>query len=444
MSISKLINNVRKSIFHSSDDKVSPEDKIAAFCIIFSLVNSFMLIFFNRAILDNYSLFLVSFLLLLITFGSTVLMFFKINLNLLANISLGSLGAIYLPLTWFYSGGIYGVSPMIMFMLIIFNAILNTGLWRSIVSIVQLAIAVILLIYSHSNPESIIESGQSLYGEFGIILNILYIFIATTAVIFYFADQNREAVKKVEEANDRLKNANSEVFEAARTQRELISNLSHDLNTPITLISGYASALSEGLVTKENQKKYLELIEKKSIDLSNLIDDLIELSNLETTQIKLKIVEYNIHSLIEEVYHRFKDEVVEKGLKFDIKELDNKLSYKNVLIDRKQINKVFSNLIYNSLKHTNEGFITIRVKTNNDFAIIEVEDSGKGISEEQLPFVFDRFYKGSISRNSEKSGSGLGLHISKKIVSLHNGEIWAKSDENSGATFVFTIPLAKN
>lgn len=443
MSISKFINSIIKSIFNNSDDEIFPDDKIAVFCIIFSLVNSIILIFFNRAILDAYSLYLISFLLLIITFSSSILMFFKINLKFLANISLGSLGVIYIPITWFYSGGIYGISPMIMFMLIIFNAILNTGLWRSIVSIIQFVIAAILLIYSHSNPESIVDSGQALYGEFGIILNILYIFIATTLVIFYFTDQNREAVKIVEQANNRLRNANTEVFEAARTQRELISNLSHDLNTPITLISGYASALSEGLVKEENQKKYLDLIEKKSIDLSNLIDDLIELSNLETAQLKLEIAEYNVHSLIEEVYHRFKGEVLEKGLEFKVKELDKKLSYKNILIDRKQINKVFSNLIYNSLKHTEEGHIMIRVKTDNDFVVVEVEDSGKGISEEQLPFVFDRFYKGSISRNSEKSGSGLGLHISKKTISLHNGNIWAESKEDAGATFIFTLPLSK-
>jgi signal transduction histidine kinase len=439
----KLIEKVKYLIFNTTEEKVPPESKIAAFCIVFSLVNSSILIFFNRAILDTYSLYLISFLLLVITFASTVLMFFKVNLKVLANISLGSLGVIYIPITWFYSGGIYGIAPMIMFMLIIFNAILNVGLWRLIVSIVQFGIAAVLLIYSHANPDSLVDTGHTLYGEFGIILNILYIFIATTLVIFYFADQNREAIKKVEQANTKLKNANSEVFEAAKTQRELISNLSHDLNTPITLISGYASALSEGLVKEDNQQKYLELIEKKSIDLSNLIDDLIELSNLETAQLRLNLDAYNIHSLVEEIYHRYKDEILEKGLEFKVEELDNSALYKNILIDKKQISKVFSNLIYNSLKHTEKGHIIIRVKTDKTNAIFEVEDTGKGITQEQLPFVFDRFYKGSISRNSEKSGSGLGLHISKKIINLHDGKIWAKSEKNSGATFIFTIPLAK-
>ncbi len=437
-----LLNKVKNLIFGSSE-KITPDNKIAVFCIIFSLANSTILIFFNRSILDTYSLYLISFLLLVITFASSVLMFFDFNLKVLANINLGSLGTIYIPITWFFSGGIYGIAPMIMFMLIIFNAILNVGLWRMIVSIVQFGIAAVLLIYSHANPESLVDTGQTLYGEFGIILNILYIFLATTLVIYYFADQNREAIEKVEQANEKLKNANTEVFEAAKTQRELISNLSHDLNTPITLISGYASALSEGLVKKENQQKYLELIEKKSIDLSNLIDDLIELSNLETAQLKLELKEYNVHSLIEEIYHRYKDEVFERGLEFKVEEKSNSVLYKDILIDRKQINKVFSNLIYNSLKHTESGHIILRVRIYKDDVIFEVEDTGKGIEKEQLPFVFDRFYKGSISRNSEKSGSGLGLHISKKIITLHNGDIWAKSEENKGATFIFTVPLVK-
>lgn len=438
MNYSKILHKINILIFHESEGNSSLEEKLSIFCIVFSLINSFILIFMNKSFLSSYYLHLLSFLLLIITFSSTVLMFFKVNLKLLANISLVVLGLIYIPIIWILSEGIYGTVPLTMFMLIIFNATINTGLWRIIITTIQFVTITILLFYSYFYID------LSFSNSFELIFNVLSLFVATTLVVYFSTYQNRKANEKVIRANEKLQNANTEAQEAAKIQRELVSNLSHDLNTPITLISGYASAISEGLVKEENQKQYLELIEKKSIDLSNLIDDLIELSNLETAQIEMKFVTYNVHSLIEEVYYNFKDAILEKGLEFKVEELDSDLLYQNIHIDYKQINKVFSNLIYNSLKHTQEGHIFVKAKNNGDYVVFEIEDTGKGIEKKHLPYVFDRFYKGSASRNSEKSGSGLGLHIAKKIVSLHNGQIWATSVKGSGATFIFTLPLAKD
>jgi signal transduction histidine kinase len=443
--VNNLIAFLNEQIFiNRKDQSDDVERKIAVFIIVFSFINSLLLLSLNHLISEFFYLNLASFILLAISFFSLILLFTKVELIILANISLASLSFIYIPIMWVFSGGLNGVAPMVMFILIVFNSAINKGFTRYLGAFLQIFIIGFLLHFGQTNPNILAYYTTSSRSDFGIIINILYFFIATILIISFFIDKNKRALEEVEAANIRLQKANTEVADAARVQRELISNLSHDLNTPITLISGYAAALKEGLVNEENYNKYLELIEKKSLDLSYLVDDLIELSNLETAQIELNRTNYNVHSLIEEVYHKYKDEILEKGLEFTVSLGDQSLAFKELTIDYRQVQKLFSNLIYNALKHTDKGSIKIKIDYyDKNEILIEVADTGTGIQEEQLPFLFDRFYKGSISRNSEKAGSGLGLHISKKIVQMHGGKIWAENKSRQGANFFFTLPLKK-
>lgn len=223
---------------------------------------------------------------------------------------------------------------------------------------------------------------------------------------------------------------------------ELISNISHDLKTPLTAIKGYAEGILDGVAdTPEKQNKYIRTIYTKASDMSVLVDELSFY-----TKVDSNIVTYNFEKLDIDAY--FTDCVDEQSLDMEVKNI--RLTYESatgedcrVAADPEQLRRVVNNIIGNSVKYMDkpEGIIRIRACRNEGFVRISITDNGSGIDEKDLPYVFDRFYRADASRNSSKGGSGLGLAIAKKIIEDHGGEIWAQSGEDGGTAIVFTLPL---
>ena len=253
-------------------------------------------------------------------------------------------------------------------------------------------------------------------------------------------DEIGELCRNFEEMRYRLKQSEEEMLAGEKENRVLISNISHDLKTPITAIKGYVEGLMDGVAdTPKKQEKYIRTIYNKANEMDTLINELTLYSRIDTNRIP-----YNFNRI--NVADYFDDCVEEVGLDLEAKNI--KLTYidyadKDVLIiaDPEQLRRVINNIISNSVKYLDkkQGFINIRIRDVGDFIQVEIEDNGRGIAGKDLPYIFDRFYRTDASRNSSTGGSGIGLSIVKKIIEDHGGKIWAHSKEGTGTIMYFVI-----
>ena len=242
-----------------------------------------------------------------------------------------------------------------------------------------------------------------------------------------------ELAANYEDMRLRLKESTEEKLQRENQNKELISNISHDLKTPITAIKGYVEGIIDGIAnTPEKQDKYIRTIYNKANDMDRLINELSLYSGIDTNRIP-----YNFHRL--NVADYFQDCLEDLGL--DLESENIELNYSNlvppetmVIADPEQLKRVVNNIVNNSVKYQDKkrGEIDIRILDEIDSIRIEIEDNGRGIAQRDLPKIFERFYRTDASRNSTKGGSGIGLSIVKKIVEDHGGYIWATSKEGEG------------
>lgn len=243
-----------------------------------------------------------------------------------------------------------------------------------------------------------------------------------------------------EEMRKRLKESAEEKVAFDKENKELISNISHDLKTPITAIKGYVEGIQDGVASSpEKLNKYIRTIYNKANDMDRLIDELTFYSKIDTNKIPYNFSKINVAEY-------FGDCVEEVGLDMETRGIE--LGYFNyvdedvvVIADAEQMKRVINNIIGNSLKYLDKkkGILNIRIKDDGDFIQVIIEDNGKGIAAKDLPYIFDRFYRTDSSRNSSKGGSGIGLSIVKKIIEDHGGRIWATSKEGIGTEIHFVL-----
>ena len=253
-------------------------------------------------------------------------------------------------------------------------------------------------------------------------------------------DEFGELCRDFEEMRLRLKANAEEKVEFDRENKELISNISHDLKTPITAIKGYVEGIMDGVAdTPEKVDKYIKTIYNKANDMDRLINELTIYSGIDSNRIP-----YHFHRL--NVADYFGDCIEEVGLDLESKNIE--LNYSNlvspdtmIIADPEQLKRVINNIIGNSVKYLEKesGTIDIRILDEVDSIRIEIEDNGRGIAAKDLPNIFERFYRTDASRNSSKGGSGIGLSIVKKIVEDHGGYIWATSKEGEGTCLHFVF-----
>ena len=253
-------------------------------------------------------------------------------------------------------------------------------------------------------------------------------------------DEIGRLFQNFEEMRQRLKESAEEKLESEKENRILVSNISHDLKTPITAIKGYVEGIMDGVAdTPEKMDKYIRTIYSKANDMDRLINELTIYSQIDTNRIP-----YNFNKI--NVADYFDDCVEELGLELEAQNIG--LSYFDyaddgvmIIADPEQLKRVIDNIISNSVKYMDKehGLINIRIKDVGDFIQIEIEDNGKGIAQKDLPYIFDRFYRTDASRNSAIGGSGIGLSIVRKIVEDHGGKIWATSKEATGTIMYLVI-----
>ena len=253
-------------------------------------------------------------------------------------------------------------------------------------------------------------------------------------------DEFSELCQDFEEMRRRLKESTEEKNLIEKENKELISNISHDLKTPITAVKGYIEGIMDGVAdTPEKMDRYVRTIYNKTNEMDHLINELTFYSRIDTNRIPYTFGKLNVEDY-------FADCAEEVGLELETRGIE--LVYANyvekdvmVIADGEQIRRVIHNIISNAIKYMDKpkGIIQIRIKDVGDFIQIEIEDNGKGIGPKDLPYIFDRFYRTDVSRNSSKGGSGIGLSIVKKILEDHGGKVWATSRLGIGTIMYFVL-----
>ena len=253
-------------------------------------------------------------------------------------------------------------------------------------------------------------------------------------------DEIGELCEDFEEMRKRLKDNAEEKLRSEQQSKELISNISHDLKTPITAIKGYVEGLIDGVAdTPEKQNKYLQTVYSKAIDMDRLINELSFYSEIDTNKIPYTFHRINVVGYFEDCAEDLGRELEDEHIAFEYQNyVDNSVQ---MIADAEQIKRVINNIVGNSKKYSGRTDTKIRmtIKDVGDFVQVEIEDNGKGIAAKDLPYIFDRFYRTDASRNSSKGGSGIGLSIVKKIMEDHGGKIWAASKEGVGTAMYFVL-----
>lgn len=236
----------------------------------------------------------------------------------------------------------------------------------------------------------------------------------------------------------------NQIIEMSNYRKEFVGNVAHELKTPIFNIQGYTITLLEGGLKDDSiNEKYLKKIEKNINRMINIVNDLDAITRLESGQLKLRYKSFNPVSLCYDCIESIEELWKKKKIKIDvIKHYEKNF---NCYADKEYIRQVFSNLLINAVNYNNEGgFVKAEFFDMDENILVEITDNGIGISEEDLPRIFERFYRVDKSRSLSTGGSGLGLAIVKHIIEAHGQKVNARSTPGVGTTIAFTLPLEKN
>ena len=258
-------------------------------------------------------------------------------------------------------------------------------------------------------------------------------------------DEIGQVCQSFNEMRAKLKESVDDRMRQEEENRELINNISHDLRTPITAIKGYVEGLMDGVAdTPEKMDKYIKTIYNKTNEMDVLINELSLYSKIDTNSIPYDFIKLKVSAYFNDCFTE---------LAMDMEHSHVKVNYRNtcpddtrVIADPEQLRRVINNIIVNAVKYNkkDERIIDITVKPYGfDQIYVGIKDNGDGISEEDLPRIFDRMYRTDASRNAQTGGSGLGLAIAKKIIEEHEGSIWAESKNGEGTLIAFTLNLVR-
>ena len=255
----------------------------------------------------------------------------------------------------------------------------------------------------------------------------------------------KDVSDKVKIENE-LKRARDRAEQSDQLKTSFLANMSHEIRTPMNGILGFANLLRDADLSDEQRDLFLQHIDRSSKQLLNIIDDIIDISKIESGQLKISNRPVHINETMDEIYssffHRIRgDAPGQQKVAFTLKK-DVVSTVFTIVVDDYRLTQIFNNLIGNAIKFTHEGQISFGYKLKaNRYIEFFVSDSGIGIEKEKLTLIFDRFGQVNPIKNYQPSGTGLGLPISKSLVDLMGGEMWVESEEGKGSTFRFTLPL---
>ena len=246
--------------------------------------------------------------------------------------------------------------------------------------------------------------------------------------------------------NDEISQLSASFNQMAHSLQELenmrssfIASVSHELKTPMTTISGFVEGILDGTIEKDKQEYYLRIVRNEIKRLSRLVNSLLDIARIDSGNFVTNKTQFDVKALILRVLDSLELKINEKNINVDLALTDEKVI---TFADEDSIFRVAYNLIENAVKFSQENSsVEINLLTKNKKAYIAIKNYGEGIKREDLPFVFERFYKGDKSRGVDKKGIGLGLYIAKHIINSHEEQLWVKSEEQEYAEFIFTLPI---
>lgn len=250
-------------------------------------------------------------------------------------------------------------------------------------------------------------------------------------------------VLNILDETQKAKESNKELKERNKQKDEFLDTVAHELKTPITSIRALSEILlDDDEIDNDTKNKFLTSIVSESERVSRLINNILDLEKLATGKEKLHLNEHSFKNTILKSIDPFRQLAINKGIKMNLNEIDDAM----VVYDEDRIQQVIVNLLSNAIKFSNEknGEIKISTYINQHKVEISVEDSGKGIAQDELISIFNKFYQSKNQTLLKPIGSGLGLAISKQIIESHNGKIWAENNVSQGARLTFTLPLNRN
>lgn len=253
-------------------------------------------------------------------------------------------------------------------------------------------------------------------------------------------DELGELIKTFDTMREKLKEAKLSQQQYEQNRKELIASISHDLKTPLTSIKGYITGMKDGVAnTPEKMQRYIETIYKTAHDMDELIDELFLYSMLDTEKFSFQFENVDLYSF-------FKDFIEELSFQLEKEQgrttlIANENDSFIVRADREKLKRVVMNIVQNSLKYIDKKNkeISVYLTSDDDWITVEIKDNGIGIEKDDLPNLFNSFYRTDSSRNSNTGGSGLGLAIVKKIIEGHGGIVWAESERGKGTSIFFSL-----
>jgi hypothetical protein len=263
-------------------------------------------------------------------------------------------------------------------------------------------------------------------------------------------DNLREKSRQLEAQNAMLNRANEDLLtakekaeESDRLKSAFLANMSHEIRTPMNGILGFADLLKQPGLTGKTQKTYIQIIKKSGVRMLNIINDIIDISKIESGLMKVEISQSNVNGQIEYIYSFFKPEAEAKGLQLSFS-YSLTAAEATIHTDREKLYAILTNLVKNAIKHTSEGSIELGYQLVMVNGVEELEffvkDSGMGIPKHRQEAIFQRFIQADIADRMAHQGAGLGLSISKAYVEMLGGKIWVESQEGVGSTFFFSLP----
>lgn len=289
-----------------------------------------------------------------------------------------------------------------------------------------------------------------------------FVFILLSAVVIYFnslriskpikvmelaagrlaSGENTEdlSIQSADEIGSLAKSFNTMKQQLATTEkmrREFIANVSHDMRTPLTSINGFVSGMLDGIVKLEDYNKYLCIIKDETVRLIRLTNEILQLAKIQSGSLKVFKENLKVTDILDSVISSIRTLMEEKSISISVN-CDNSIM---VYADSDKLKQILINIADNALKYTGQdGKIIINVSKKHSMIEFRVKDTGIGISADELPFVFEKFYRVDKSRQSSTGGTGLGLNIAKSLIELHGGRIWAVSDIAVGTEVIFELP----